>query len=820
MKAGRPFLLLDSGHPTQPLREICQLVGPPVLLSSKSLASSAALLAPVVIITVDADAASWNKRQICALDSPVKRTIVTPDDCFYVVFTSGSSGQPNGIVISHRAFSSMTMAYSCTMGVGPNTRAFSFASYAFDVSITDILDLLITGGCVCVPSSIDRIGNLAEVISRLRANFIEITPPMLRTVRPEEVPSLETVVAYGPAECCPNSTVRTKLTVNSDPSSIGVGAGYWLWIVDPTDCERLAPIGAVGELLVEGLIVGSGYLNNPENTATSFVQSPRWANVSPSGSMQSRFYKTDDLVRYDEDGGQRVQIAEIEYYLTQLFPLAAGSAVELFRSKTQNPQEPVAFIFCGDDIRKRPSTKDPASLLPLLGTELRSPSASATVIELQEPISGFQTINPTNSTALFLNKNILSRVRSETGTGLIDWGFPLSMLGLDSIQLIIIVTFICNEFSVEVAVATLYDPKLTVTGLAEMISSFQQGQNCGAEVLLPVVDLSREIKDVYHQFNRQSKTLRLRKGVFLTGATGLLGSQILRQLLDDPSVDKVVVHVRAPTVAEALKPVVSTATLAQWWYSSYIDRIECVSGDLSAPRSFTFISGRLQRAPTQDIQSFMEVLQQSNGYSQTKFVAVELVSIFASRQSKNNISIVRPGLIIGTEKGIPNIDDFQWKFVQVCLRMGSYPMEEGNLWLCMADVEEVVTTTCNSAFETAQQNAATPSVMDVETGSTVSQFWDMVQETTGIREGVGKMFFLESDDVFRPLLAILQDSQQGLGLHKPEDAKSLRPQVIKRNVQTLVDIEFLSTAHSPGRFNLSGLIKAGVMAAFNRSRRQ
>jgi thioester reductase-like protein len=225
----------------------------------------------------------------------------------------------------------------------------------------------------------------------------------------------------------------------------------------------------------------------------------------------------------------------------------------------------------------------------------------------------------------------------------------------------------------------------------------------------------------------------------------------------------------------------------------------------------------------------MEVLQRSNGYSQTKFVAEELVSMFASRQSKNHVSIVRPGLIIGTEKeGIPNIDDFQWKLVQVCLQMGSYPMEEGNLWLSVADVEEVATTILNSAFETAQQNAATPSVVDVETGSTVSQFWDMVQETTGTKLKPMKPEpwkeaaenFLESDDLFRPLLAIVKDSQQGFGLHKPEGAESLRPEVIKRNVQTLVDIGFLSTAHSPGGFNLSGSNKAGNMAAFNRSRRQ
>ncbi|KAJ5933312.1 hypothetical protein N7454_005641 [Penicillium verhagenii] len=973
MKAGRPFLLLDSGHPTQRLREICQLVRPGVILSSKIMASRAALLAPVAIITVDGVAASWKKREACVLESPPKARNVTPDDCVYVVFTSGSTGQPKGIVISHRAFSSMAMAYSRAMGVGPNTRGFSFASYAFDVSITDMLDPLITGGCVCVPSSVDRTGNLAEAITQLRANFIEITPSMLRTVRPEDVPSLKTVVvsgeplnrdiidiwasrvhliqAYGPAECCPNSTVRTDLTVNSDPSNIGVGAGCWLWIVDPTDHERLVPIGAVGELLIEGPIVGSGYLNSPDKTAASFVNSPRWAKASPGATMQARFYKTGDLVRYDEDGslifqgrkdtqvkirGQRVEITEIEYHLAQLFPLAAGSAVEVSQLESNKSQELVAFIFCGDEIWKR--TNDPAGVFPLLGAlptvksvsdikahlgqtlprymvptryqlwasmptslsaklnrqqlqgELRNPSERATVIELHEPNSGFRRIDSTNMLALSLNKQILSRVQSESGRELIDRDFPLSTVGLDSIQLIILVAFIRNEFGVKVAVATLYDPRLTVTGLAEMISGCQQGQNGGAEVSLPVIDLSSEIQNIYHQFNKHSKSLRLRKRVFLTGATGLLGSQTLRQLLDDPSVDKVVVHVRASTAEEALKRVVSTATLAQWWSSSYLHRIECMSGDLSAPRlglqpekwrmlcnigvrpedritaivhngaavhwqapyhslkpvnvdstvdllaaldqweqpgSFTFISGGLQRSPTQDMQSFMEVLQRSNGYSQTKFIAEELVSMFASRETKNHVSIVRPGLIIGTEnEGIPNIDDFQWKLVQVCLRMGSYPMEEENLWLSVADVEEVATAILGSAFETTS-NTSTPSIVDVETGSTVSQFWVMVQETTNTKLKAMKPEpwkdaaerFLELDDLFRPLLAIVQDSQQGFGFRKPEGAKTLHPEVIKRNVQTLVDTGFLSTSRGPAGFNLSDSTRVGNMAVFNRSRR-
>ncbi|KAL3460296.1 male sterility protein-domain-containing protein [Aspergillus heterothallicus] len=296
--------------------------------------------------------------------------------------------------------------------------------------------------------------------------------------------------------------------------------------------------------------------------------------------------------------------------------------------------------------------------------------------------------------------------------------------------MIVLVTYIRNEFHANVAVSALYDFTLTVTGLAAMISACQK--RGGTEISLPALDPSAEVEGAYERVTRGSAALRRRKRVFLTGATGLLGSQTLRQSLDNPSVDKVIVHVRAATPTEALERAVLTATTARWWYPSYLNRIECVPGDLSAPRlglspetwrslcniyappekqvtdiihdgaavhwqapyhnlkpvnvdsvvdlltafdqwdqesegSFTFVSGGLQRAPDQDLASFRKVVEKSNGYS----------------QSKSNISIVRPGLIIGTEEeGIPNIDDFQWRLVQLSLRMGAYPIDDagGSSW--------------------------------------------------------------------------------------------------------------------------------------------
>ncbi|KAK5680139.1 hypothetical protein LTS12_029313, partial [Elasticomyces elasticus] len=70
-------------------------------------------------------------------------------------------------------------------------------------------------------------------------------------------------------------------------------------IVSPEDHEKLLPIGAVGELLIEGPIVGRGYLNEPEKTAAVFIGPPQWLRSIRDDQYHSRLYKTGDLVQYD-----------------------------------------------------------------------------------------------------------------------------------------------------------------------------------------------------------------------------------------------------------------------------------------------------------------------------------------------------------------------------------------------------------------------------------------------------------------------------------------------------------------------------------------
>ncbi|KAI9933996.1 hypothetical protein MW887_005068, partial [Aspergillus wentii] len=378
MKAGGASVAMDMTQPEQRLRAIVQQVQPAIILSSRKNQDLAKRLHAGTMVLVDADL-----EQLYGLpDSPLP--VIDPSSKLYIVFTSGSTGTPKGAIITHSNFSSAVTHQKDAFGFTATARVFDFASYSFDASWFNFLHSATSGACLCIPEESARKDDLAAAMEQMGVNFVQLTPSTARAIDPDTVPSLQTLVlagepvtskdlaiwgsrvdvrnAYGPAEC----TVAATATVIRDHqvSNIGRGRGLNTWVVDQSDNGGLVPIGAVGELWLEGPLVGQGYLGDLQKTAASFVQDPAWLlHGSPSHPGRcGRLYRTGDLVRYDTDGtlvfmgrkdsqvkirGQRVELGEVEHYIRQSFCGVQDVVADVVIStKEKRPPTLMAFVWC------------------------------------------------------------------------------------------------------------------------------------------------------------------------------------------------------------------------------------------------------------------------------------------------------------------------------------------------------------------------------------------------------------------------------------------------------------------------------------------
>ncbi|KAG8409315.1 Nonribosomal peptide synthetase [Metarhizium acridum] len=379
MKAGGAFVLLDPSHPHKRLLDICNKASAKLIVCSTQHAKLAASLAPLIVELGDDDA----KRNWHVEDFEKSDSLVTPGTALYAVFTSGSTGTPKGVVSKHSSFLAAMPTYIKSLGLNQESRVFQFASYAFDVTIFDTLMTLTVGGCVCVPSDTERSNDLAHAIQHFRATHLSLTPTVARILDPADFPTLQTLTLggeklvtnefskwvdhvrvvhlYGATECSMMS-IQCITGTSSHLKTINHETGSACWVVDPENHDRLQAIGAIGELMVEGEIVGRGYLDDPVQTSETFIPPPGWLRkLRGNNCNQSvKIYKSGDLVRYAANGslqficrkntqiklrGQRIELGEVEHHLKLALPRARFVVAELITMPdSSRPPMLMAFV--------------------------------------------------------------------------------------------------------------------------------------------------------------------------------------------------------------------------------------------------------------------------------------------------------------------------------------------------------------------------------------------------------------------------------------------------------------------------------------------
>lgn len=412
IKAGGATLLLDPSLPDSRLDGILQQVDPTVLLSSISQEQRCSrwVAHPLAL------GKGFNLFEADGLNGTTEShdlPFVSPDDLLYTVFTSGSTGTPKGCLMHHQQFTSAVVHQQATLEMTSTTRLYDFSSYSFDAVYWCLFHVWNAGGTLCIPSEEERKSDLTESVRRFETTHIFLTPSTARWIDPKRTPSLRylflggeavlpddlsrwsphvnTFEVYGPSECSAITLYhRVPKTTAAAVHSIGKGIGVLTWVVDPGNQDRLAPLGTVGELYLEGPLVGQGYFENEEKTAAAFIENPYWLGQgSPDGTVpgrRGRMYKTGDLVKYHpltgnlafvgrkdtqvKLRGQRIELADVEHHVMQCLmdryssgaaPTAVAEVIEPIA--TGRPMLAV-FIDCNQ--------AQLADLLPYLEAELPS----------------------------------------------------------------------------------------------------------------------------------------------------------------------------------------------------------------------------------------------------------------------------------------------------------------------------------------------------------------------------------------------------------------------------------------------------------------
>jgi 3-oxoacyl-(acyl-carrier-protein) synthase len=270
----------------------------------------------------------------------------------YILFTSGSTGKPKGVIITYDNLSNFLYSVASNPGFTQHDTLLALTSISFDISINELLLPLFCGGCVSIASNAVRSSHqsLGEAINLDTISVVQATPSTLnllmqsqwvwhnkRTLRlwvgGEALSAdlvkffkrqnIELYNMYGPTE----TTIWVSASLIHSPRLLSIGsplANTALYVLD-SNGESM-PLGMAGELVIEGKLVGQGYINYP---LTSFKEDEQGLRRYHTGDKVIALAK-DTIIylkRYDEQvkvRGHRIELEELNNHIRKLIPNFIG----------------------------------------------------------------------------------------------------------------------------------------------------------------------------------------------------------------------------------------------------------------------------------------------------------------------------------------------------------------------------------------------------------------------------------------------------------------------------------------------------------------
>lgn len=313
-KAGMAYTTFDPNNPTERLHACLRIVNPRVILAEEKYKERFSDFPGNIVANLIDICSNPSDGEIIKTDLPVG----LPSDLAYVCFTSGSTGLPKAV--QHTQSSAVSNVVH-GHGHQANSRILNFASQAFAASIVTTLKTLCNGGLIVLPPERERMGGIANFITKKGITRTVLTPTVMSMLKPEDVQCLEALLVGGEPVSkqlidiwAPHLTLIEAIGMTEgvsianimDTSGKKTRARQYktgcAWIVDPDDTNTLVPIGATGELLFEGPALFQGYRDDPEANSKAFVEElPLWAKKRGE-NRPKRLFRTGDLAKYVEDG--------------------------------------------------------------------------------------------------------------------------------------------------------------------------------------------------------------------------------------------------------------------------------------------------------------------------------------------------------------------------------------------------------------------------------------------------------------------------------------------------------------------------------------
>ena len=353
LKAGGAYLPLDPALPKETLAFRLQNAQVSILLTQKGLLDRESAQVQTVLY-LDAD---W---ELIAQQSDANpKSEAIPENLAYILYTSGSTGQPKGVAIEHRQILNYLHAILNRLQLPTGASFATVSTFAADLGNTAIFPALCTGGCLHIVSQ-ERVTDpkaLADYFVRHPIDCLKITPAHLASLLAsnasdsilprqclvlggeaaswdlidkiqQEAPKCRILNHYGPTETTvgvltyPVSSQQASYNSKTVPIGRPI-ANTQVYILDRH--QQPVPIGVLGELHIGGASLARGYLNDLDLTAEKFINNPFSDNIN------TRLYKTGDKVRYLADGnieflgrldrqvkirGFRIELSEVEAAIT------------------------------------------------------------------------------------------------------------------------------------------------------------------------------------------------------------------------------------------------------------------------------------------------------------------------------------------------------------------------------------------------------------------------------------------------------------------------------------------------------------------------